>query len=108
MLEGNTTGQQNVAIGSFALDAGTDADSNVAIGYQALSASSVNNNVAVGHSKHEEQHWWTNTAVGDAALKNGTGFIQLTWLLDTLLVKVILATALLPLVFMLAEQNYSR
>jgi len=73
-LYSNTTGTQNVAVGSFALDANTTASDNTAVGYNSLTANTTGTrNAAFGtYTLTSNSTGNYNTAVGWAALDLNT------------------------------------
>jgi hypothetical protein len=78
VLDANTTGAQNTAVGDGSLGLNTTAINNVAVGKNALSANTTgNSNIAVGKSAlFGNTTGASNTAVGLNALQANTGGIQ--------------------------------
>ena len=74
LLNANTSGNQNIAIGSGALNANTTGAANTAIGFNSLNFSTINNyNTAIGYqSLGGNTEGSDNTGVGKAALGTNT------------------------------------
>jgi hypothetical protein len=66
-MAANTTGSENTAVGTFALDATDDGAENTAVGYLALSANCGNSNTAIGRQAGLSVTGANNSLLGKSA-----------------------------------------